>query len=347
MAAASGDIFELESQGSTTTSTAASETPPMARESDKMSKLLEKQGSTSNNVVKLKSEDSTINSSSALETRPTTRENDTMSKLLVLERERQELTAKLAANMERQRALAQGMDVEKRAPRVALVEEAPGCAAEPSAWAEECDVDLDLDIDIDARNAVPDETLEEFARGALSRGSWLVGLLAAQSLSGAVLQTNEAVIQRHPVIVFFLTMLVGAGGNAGNQAAVRIIRGLAVGAIVPGENGGTFVLRELRMALCLASALAITGFCRVYLFTAATTIDEAYAITLALFLIVFLSVVLGAALPILLERLGVGASNAATTIQVVMDVSGVLITVVVCQALLDGISPLQALFAPS
>jgi Mg/Co/Ni transporter MgtE len=101
------------------------------------------------------------------------------------------------------------------------------------------------------------------------------------------------------------------------------------------------------MALCLASALAIAGFCRVYLFTAATTIDEATAITLSLFLIVFLSVVLGAALPILLERLGVGASNAATTIQVVMDVSGVLITVVVCQALLDGVLPLQALFAPS
>jgi hypothetical protein len=30
-----------------------------------------------------------------------------------------------------------------------------------------------------------------------------------------------------------------------------------------------------------------------------------------------------------------------------MDVSGVLITVVVCQALLDGVLPLQALFAPS
>jgi hypothetical protein len=25
----------------------------------------------------------------------------------------------------------------------------------------------------------------------------------------------------HPVIIYFLTMLVGAGGNAGNQASVR------------------------------------------------------------------------------------------------------------------------------
>lgn len=28
------------------------------------------------------------------------------------------------------------------------------------------------------------------------------------------------------MIVYFLTMLVGAGGNAGNQASVRVIRGI-------------------------------------------------------------------------------------------------------------------------
>jgi len=46
--------------------------------------------------------------------------------------------------------------------------------------------------------------------------------------------------------------------------------------------------------------------------------------------------VLGAALPIALEKAGLGASNAATSIQVVMDVSGVLITCAVCAALLEG-----------
>ena len=66
------------------------------------------------------------------------------------------------------------------------------------------------------------------------------------------------------------------------------------------------------------------------------TVAEAGAITVALFLIVALSVVLGAALPIALEKAGLGASNAATSIQVVMDVSGVLITCAVCAALLEG-----------
>ncbi len=53
------------------------------------------------------------------------------------------------------------------------------------------------------------------------RAYWLVGLLALQSMSGFILARNEELLQTHPVIVYFLTMLVGAGGNAGNQAAVR------------------------------------------------------------------------------------------------------------------------------
>ena len=55
-----------------------------------------------------------------------------------------------------------------------------------------------------------------------------------RALSDAeLLASYEDVLKQHSVVVFFLTMLVGAGGNAGNQAAVRVIRGLAVGAVVP------------------------------------------------------------------------------------------------------------------
>lgn len=47
------------------------------------------------------------------------------------------------------------------------------------------------------------------------RGVWLVGLLIFQSCSSFILASNEQLLQRHPNIVYFLTMLVGAGGNAG------------------------------------------------------------------------------------------------------------------------------------
>ena len=112
---------------------------------------------------------------------------------------------------------------------------------------------------------------------------------------------------------------------------------------MPGENGASFVLREARMALVLAAALSVVGYCRVIAFTANTSSTEALAVAASLFLIVALSIVLGAALPIFLEKINAGASNAATTIQVVMDVSGVLITCAVCGYLLDGTSPLSVL----
>ena len=47
---------------------------------------------------------------------------------------------------------------------------------------------------------------------------------------GATPRTG-ALLEEFPIIVYFLTMLVGAGGNAGNQAAVLVIRGLATGEV--------------------------------------------------------------------------------------------------------------------
>ena len=35
------------------------------------------------------------------------------------------------------------------------------------------------------------------------------------------------------MVTLFLTTLVGAGGNAGNQSSIKVIRGLATGCIKP------------------------------------------------------------------------------------------------------------------
>lgn len=69
--------------------------------------------------------------------------------------------------------------------------------------------------------ACPIEPDVSFTDALQDRAYWLVGLLTLQSMSGLILAKNEALLQTHPFIVYFLTMLVGAGGNAGNQAAVR------------------------------------------------------------------------------------------------------------------------------
>jgi hypothetical protein len=44
---------------------------------------------------------------------------------------------------------------------------------------------------------------------------WLTGLLILQSFSSWILSTFQDVLQKHFIIALFLTMLIGAGGNAG------------------------------------------------------------------------------------------------------------------------------------
>jgi len=165
------------------------------------------------------------------------------------------------------------------------------------------------------------------------RAYWLVGLLSLQSCSGFILANNEILLQRHPVIIFFLTMLVGAGGNAGNQASVRVIRGLALGTL----NDSTqqqFLNREFKMAVALSAILSTAGFIRAIVFR--TPFAETVAITTALSLIVFSSICLGAVLPLFLKKLGVDPAHSSTSIQVVMDILGVLLTVLVSTAVLDS-----------
>ncbi len=200
--------------------------------------------------------------------------------------------------------------------------------------------DLDVNDDVCEYNEetqnwgeCPVEPNISFKDAMKSRAYWLVGLLALQSCSGFILSRNEMLLQDHPVIIYFLTMLVGAGGNAGNQASVRVIRGLALGTLNP-QTQSQFLSRELRMAISLSIILSLAGFLRATLFQ--TPFPETMAVTLALSLIVFSSICLGAVLPLLLQKLGVDPAHSSTTIQVVMDILGVVLTVFVSTAVLDS-----------
>jgi Mg/Co/Ni transporter MgtE len=166
-----------------------------------------------------------------------------------------------------------------------------------------------------------------------------------------VLQNYEALVRENIVITLFLTMLVGAGGNAGNQSAIRVIRGLATGEMTP-----TFacfkatVWRQARVGLLLATGLGAGGFARVLItelsmnagasLTASdviasdvaqqTPVVGAAAIATSLFVIVTMSTVTGSAMPFALAAAGQDPANAGTTIQVAMDIAGVVITCAVC-----------------
>mmetsp|Transcript_4004 Transcript_4004/g.8618 ORF Transcript_4004/g.8618 Transcript_4004/m.8618 type:complete len:299 (-) Transcript_4004:1037-1933(-) len=199
----------------------------------------------------------------------------------------------------------------------------------------------DLWCDVLDGDQCPVEPTVSFGEALRDRAYWLVGLLFMQSLSGIILSRNELLLANHPVIIYYLTMMVGAGGNAGNQASVRVIRGIALGTLNE-QTRGQFLIRELKMAASLSFILSAAGFLRTILFR--TPFPEAITVTTALSLIVFSSICLGAILPLILERIGIDPAHSSTTIQVIMDILGVSLAVLVSGLILDG--PVGAFLLP-
>jgi Mg/Co/Ni transporter MgtE len=188
---------------------------------------------------------------------------------------------------------------------------------------------------------------------ALHEGVWvtvtkrlsvLVTLLLLQSMSQFILERFEGLISNNMVIPLFLTMLVGAGGNAGNQAAVRSITGLVTGEFTA-RSWAAVLRKELFMGVVCAAVLFLIGAVRVYFYYIAepdvTTglFETVFSVSSALFFIVASSVVIGAALPFALLRLGFNVEHAAPAVQVLMDIIGVFITCVICSAFLPSTPP--------
>ena len=85
---------------------------------------------------------------------------------------------------------------------------------EKSSKEKNCSTDISPLFPYDLR--CPMEEIS-FGRALYDRSSWLIGLLLFQSCSSYILADNVDLLQSHPAIIFFLTMLVGAGGNAGKS----------------------------------------------------------------------------------------------------------------------------------
>ena len=177
------------------------------------------------------------------------------------------------------------------------------------------------------------------------RLTFLIVLLLLQSLSQVILEHFEGLIREHVIISMFLTMLVGAGGNAGNQSAVRTITGIVIGEFRDGDLRRV-LKKELMIGLICALCLGPIALVRVHIYYLSEGDDittawgpTVMAICLSLFLIVLISVAVGAVLPFALRAVRLNIEHAAPAIQVIMDISGVFITCVVCSLLLSNAYP--------
>jgi len=154
------------------------------------------------------------------------------------------------------------------------------------------------------------------------RIGWLVGLVFVNVFSGAAMAPFEALIQRMAVLITFMPLIIGSGGNAGSQSATLVIRALALGEIRP-RDAWRLLARELRVGLCLGLAMGLAVF---FLGWARGGATVGLVTALAMLAAVSLGCLIGLLLPVGIRALGFDpAAAGAPLITSLADIAGILV----------------------
>lgn len=151
---------------------------------------------------------------------------------------------------------------------------------------------------------------------------WLVMLLLIQSSAAIIMGSFERLLDRHIVIAFFVPMIVGTGGNAGNQPGVMTTRALTISNFSRAQLNRLF-RREAVLGLCTGFVLAALAFFRV-LVQYPQKIPEASAIAIAVFCMVQIAIAFGIGFSIAINRSGADPANgAAPLLTTIADLIGI------------------------
>ena len=131
---------------------------------------------------------------------------------------------------------------------------------------------------------------------------WLLILMISATFTGAIITRYETALGAYVILTAFMPMLMSAGGNAGSQSSVSIIRGLALDEI---DYSDTFriLLKEFTVGAICGITLAVANFAKLMLFDR-LPVDVAIVICAALMLTIIAAKLIGCSLPILAKRLG-------------------------------------------
>ncbi|MEM7789238.1 MAG: magnesium transporter [Bacteroidota bacterium] len=142
---------------------------------------------------------------------------------------------------------------------------------------------------------------------AVSRGRlvWLLLGLVGAYVSGLVIVGFEDALQVSPVLALFIPIVMAMAGNAGIQSSAIAVQGLASGDLWTsdlarriGKELGVSLLNGVVLALALALIVIVSGFGRDTPLLALTA-------GIALLIVIVLSTLVGATVPLVLDRVGI------------------------------------------
>ena len=159
---------------------------------------------------------------------------------------------------------------------------------------------------------------------AKNRSLWLMLLMLSATVTGEILGHYEAAMAVMPVLITFIPMLMGTGGNCGSQSSTLIIRGLAVGEI-QFKDIFRVIFKEIRVAIVVSCLLAIVNGIRIYIMYD-QNITLAFAWGLTMMAVVVMAKCIGCTLPLLAKKLGLDpAIMAAPLITTILDTCTILV----------------------
>lgn len=158
---------------------------------------------------------------------------------------------------------------------------------------------------------------------AKNRSMWLLILMLSATVTGLLLTHYENAMAVMPILISFIPMLMGTGGNCGSQSSTLVIRGLAVGEI---EFKDIFrvMFKEVRVAMLVSIFLAFVNGIRVFIMYH----DLMLCITIGLTMMgtICLAKMVGCTLPLVAKKIGLDpAIMAAPLITTLLDTSTILV----------------------
>ena len=178
-----------------------------------------------------------------------------------------------------------------------------------------------------------------------NRIPWLLILMISATFTGLIINKFEGDLNRlSPLLFACIPMLMDTGGNAGSQASVTVIRGLALDEIRP-RDALKVLWKELRVSVLLASCLAVVCFGKLYLldglaFGYEYTWYICLAVSLSLFATVVLAKTVGCLMPLLAKACKLDPAVVASPfITTIVDALSLILFCLISMAILPPFLP--------
>ena len=155
-------------------------------------------------------------------------------------------------------------------------------------------------------------------------------------ITGSIISRFENVLSQVIVLVSYLPLLMGTGGNTGSQAATLVIRGMAVDDIDLRDAFKVF-WKELRISIIIGVTLSVFNFAKIMIIDG-ESVWVALTVALSMIFVVRFAKLVGSLLPMAAKRIGIDpALMANPMISSVTDMVSA-ITFLLTASLLLGIS---------